>query len=388
VLHRCFEHGEDVKSVSEEIGYSRASIYNWRRKYLQRGLVALMNPSDDPREELVPGTFSATEDIAELKAQVQEMQMQIDILKETINVLKKAPGIDQTALRNQEKAAIIDALKNKYSLPELLSALHCPCSSYYYKQKRAKKQDKYCHVKEKIKDIFESNHRYYGYRRIYATLKKEGLRLSEKVIRRLMKQVGVQGVNRKKTSYSSYQGEITPAVPNLLKRDFHANRPNEKWLTDITEFAIPAGKVYLSPIIDYFDGMPVCWSIGISPNAELTNGMLDKAISLLKVGEHPVVHTDRGCHYRWPGWISRMEAAHLHRSMSKKGCSPDNSACEGFFGRMKNEMFYGVSWLNVSIEEFIHTVEDYMAWYREKRIKISLGGLSPLEYRQKLGLSA
>ena len=388
VLHRCFEHGEDVKSVSEEIGYSRASIYNWRRKYLQRGLVALMNPSDDPREELVPGTFSATEDIAELKAQVQEMQMQIDILKETINVLKKDPGIDQTALRNQEKAAIIDALKNKYSLPELLSALHCPRSSYYYQQKRAKKQDKYCHVKEKIKDIFESNHRCYGYRRIYATLKKEGLRLSEKVIRRLMKQVGVQGVNRKKTSYSSYQGEITPAVPNLLKRDFHANRPNEKWLTDITEFAIPAGKVYLSPIIDCFDGMPVCWSIGISPNAELTNGMLDKAISLLKVGEHPVVHTDRGCHYRWPGWISRMEAAHLHRSMSKKGCSPDNSACEGFFGRMKNEMFYGISWLNVSIEEFIHTVEDYMVWYREKRIKISLGGLSPLEYRQKLGLSA
>ena len=91
-----------------------------------------MNPSDDPREELVPGTFSATEDIAELKAQVQEMQMQIDILKETINVLKKDPGIDQTALRNQEKAAIIDALKNKSSLPELLSALHCPRSSYYY----------------------------------------------------------------------------------------------------------------------------------------------------------------------------------------------------------------------------------------------------------------
>lgn len=191
-----------------------------------------------------------------------------------------------------------------------------------------------------------------------------------------MKQVGVQGVNRKKTSYSSYQGEITPAVPNLLKRDFHANRPNEKWLTDITEFAIPAGKVYLSPIIDCFDGMPVCWSIGISPNAELTNGMLDKAISLLKVGEHPVVHTDRGCHYRWPGWISRMEAAHLHRSMSKKGCSPDNSACEGFFGRMKNEMFYGVSWLNVSIEEFIHIVEEYMVWYQKNKSRFLRAGLA------------
>ena len=126
--------------------------------------------------------FWTTEDIAELKAQVQEMQMQIDILKETINVLKKDPGIDQTALRNQEKAAIIDALKNKYSLPELLSALHCPRSSYYYQQKRAKKQDKYFYVKEKIKDIFESNHHCYGYRRIHAALKKEGLRLSEKVI--------------------------------------------------------------------------------------------------------------------------------------------------------------------------------------------------------------
>ena len=248
-----------------------------------------------------------------------------------------------------------------------MSALHCPRSSYYYQQKRAKKQDKYCHVKEKIKDIFESNHRCYGYRRIYATLKKEGLRLSEKVIRRLMKQVGVQGVNRKKTSYSSYQGEITPDVPNLLKRDFHANRPNEKWLTDITEFAIPAGKVYLSPIIDCFDGMPVCWSIGISPNAELTNGMLDKAISLLKVGEHPV------CPYgSWvPLSLARLDQSYGSSAFGidpcpRKGCSPDNSACEGFFGRMKNEMFYGVSWLNVSIEEFIHTVEDYMVWYREK----------------------
>ena len=389
-IHRCFELGESVKSVSEDIGYSRASIYQWHKRYLRGGAIALMNNKNISPGQLKKGmeTPSSDQDIRQLQEQVNDLQMEIDILKETINVLKKDPGVDQTALRNQEKAAIIDALKNKYSLPELLSALHCPRSSYYYQQKRAKKQDKYSHVKEKIKDIFESNHRCYGYRRIYAALKKEGLRLSEKVIRHLMKQVGVQGVNRKKTSYSSYQGEITPAVPNLLKRDFHANRPNEKWLTDITEFAIPAGKVYLSPIIDCFDGMPVCWSIGTSPNAELTNGMLDKAISLLKVGEHPVVHTDRGCHYRWPGWISRMDAAHLHRSMSKKGCSPDNSACEGFFGRIKTEMFYGVSWLNVSIEEFIHTVEDYMVWYREKRIKISLGGLSPLEYRQKLGLSA
>lgn len=113
-----------------------------------------------------------------------------------------------------------------------------------------------------------------------------------------MKQADLHVAFRRKRSYSSYQGEITPEVPNVINRDFYTSRPNEKWLTDITEFAIPAGKVYLSPMIDCFDGMPVCWSIGTSPNAAPTNGMLDKAISLLKDGERPVIHTGRSCHYR------------------------------------------------------------------------------------------
>ena len=94
-----------------------------------------------------------------------------------------------------------------------------------------------------------------------------------------------------------------------------------------------------------------------------------------------------GAHYRWPGWIDRMDKAGLTRSMSKKGCSPDNSACEGFFGRLKNEMFYGYSWQDVSIEQFIDAVDEYMHWYAEKRVKMSLGGLSPLEYRRKLGIA-
>ena len=109
----------------------------------------------------------------------------------------------------------------------------------------------------------------------------------------------VPNVKRKK--YSSYKGEITPAVPNVIERDFHAEQPNMKRLTDITEFHIPAGKIYLSPIIDCFDGLPVSWTIGTSPNAELVNTMLDNAIGTLKDGEHPIIHSDRGAHYRWPG---------------------------------------------------------------------------------------
>lgn len=90
---------------------------------------------------------------------------------------------------------------------------------------------------------------------------------------------------------------------------------NAKWLTEISEFHIPAGKVYLSPIIDCFDGLPVSWMIGISPDAELVNTMLDNAVSILNETEHPIVHSDRGCHYRWPGWIERMEKAGLTRSI-------------------------------------------------------------------------
>jgi len=207
----------------------------------------------------------------------------------------------------------------------------------------------------------------------------------------------VSGVNEsglvvpkpRKRRYASYLGEISPAPENLINRNFQAAVPNEKWLTDITEFQIPAGKVYLSPIIDCFDGMVVSWTIGTSPDAELVNTMLDAAIeTVAETTDRPVVHSDRGGHYRWPGWLSRMSDANFTRSMSRKACSPDNAACEGFFGRLKNELFYPRDWKNATIEQFIAAVDSYIRWYNEKRIKISLGSLSPIEYRESLGLTA
>ena len=182
-------------------------------------------------------------------------------------------------------------------------------------------------------------------------------------------------------------GEISPAVENIVDRDFHAESPNEKWLTDITEFSIPAGKVYLSPIIDCFDGMPIVWTSGTSPNAELVNTMLKAAIEDLIEDEKPIVHSDRGGHYRWPEWIRIMDENGLTRSMSKKGCSPDNSACEGFFGHLKTEFFYDKDWSDYSIDEFIRELNNYIYWYCEDRIKITLGGLSPLNYRRSMGIA-
>ena len=189
--------------------------------------------------------------------------------------------------------------------------------------------------------------------------------------------------------YGSYSGEITAALDNLLHRDFQAAMPNEKWLTDITEVQISAGKEYLSPMIDCFDGLVISWSIGTRPEADLVNTMLDAAIEkVANSNVRPVVHSDHGAHYRWPGWLTRIRDAKLIRSMSRIGCSPDNAACKGFFGRLKKEMLYPRKWQATTMEQFIQAVDSYIRWCNEKRIKISLGSLSPLEYRESLGLTA
>jgi putative transposase len=193
-------------------------------------------------------------------------------------------------------------------------------------------------------------------------------------VQRLMKQEQVIVAVTKRRRYDSYMGEIGPAPENLINRDFQAAAPNVKWLTDITEFQLPAGKVYLSPMIDCFDGLVVSWSIGTRPDAELVNSMLDAAVEKMADSENrPVIHSDRGAHYRWPGWLTRIGNANLIRSMSRKGCSPDNAACEGFFGRLKTELFYPRQWRATTLEQFIQTLDSYIRWYNEKRIKISLG---------------
>ena len=385
IIKRCLIDGEPVKLAAEEIGYTPSLIYKWMREYRKKGHFSSMKKTT-ANVEVNPSDIESTEDISTLKAQMLDMQMEIDILKETINVLKKDPGIDQTALTNREKAVIIDALKNKYSLPMLCKKLGLAKSSYYYQEKVIHAEDKYFELRKKIVQLFHENRDVFGYRKIHTLLHRLGMIVSEKVVRRIMKQEALIVKQRRRQKYNSYKGETTPAVGNVINRDFPADKPNRKWLTDVTEFSIKAGKVYLSPMIDCFDGMLLTWTTGTSPNAELANTMLENAIPTLAHGEKPIVHSDRGCRYRWPEWIRPITEVGLTRSMSKKGCPPDNSACEGFFGHLKTEMFYGHNWDNYSIDEFIQEVDDYMQWYCRDRIKSTLRGLSPLEYRRSIGV--
>lgn len=389
--------GGSAEKIANKYGVSHSNLYFWKKKLFAE-------EKEDESEEMSIEPEKTLEELqqqnAELQQKIKELeeehrqlrqnihqaQLEYDILKKAGEILKKEEGVNLKRLKNREKAVVIDALKDKYRLKELLAALKISKSSYYYQETALSKPDKYKELRAKIKEIFDSVHSCYGYRRIHIMIKRLGIVISEKVIRRIMREEGLKVINVKRKKYNSYMGEISPAVDNIIKRDFHSDEPNQKWLTDITEFHIPAGKVYLSPIIDCFDGMAVTWTIGTSPNAEMVNTMLDEAASFLGENEHPIVHSDRGGHYRWPGWIERMTKYGLTRSMSKKGCSPDNSACEGFFGRLKNEMFYGRTWNDVSIEQFINLLDNYIHWYNEERIKVSLGGLSPVEYRQSLGL--
>lgn len=253
---------------------------------------------------------------------------------------------------------LVDALRQTYALPELFTVLGLARRSYFYHRARLLVADRHADARRVIADIFERNHRCYGYRRMRAALIRQQVFISEKVVRRLMRQEGLTAVTSNRRRYGSYRGEISPAPENLINRDFRAAAPNQKWLTDISEFQIPAGKVYLSPVIDCFDGLVVSWSIGTRPDAELVNTMLDSAIkSLAECKERPVVHSDRGAHYRWPGWLSRMQDARLIRSMSLKGCSPDNAACEGFFGRLKTEMFYSRDCRATTVDQFIEVLD-------------------------------
>lgn len=195
-------------------------------------------------------------------------------------------------LSNRDKAIVIDALRSRYQLKDLLNVLNMAKSSYCYQEVSMRKPDKYTELRINIRKVFEESSQRYGYRRIHALLTMDGKTISEKVVIRIMIEEGLEVYHKCRRKYNSYKGEISPEVDNQLERDFHAERPNIKWLTDITEFSIPAGKVYLSPIVDCFDGCVPSWTIGTSPDADLVNSMLDNAIVLLNEGEHPIIHSD------------------------------------------------------------------------------------------------
>ena len=328
-------------------------------------------------------------DVEQQRREKRELDVEIAIRRGALELLGKEPGADPENLTNREKTILVKQISEaqRVSVKSLLPVVGLAHSTYHYRLNAMRRPDRDAWLLPLVEGAFENSEKRYGYKRVHLELQGMGITVSAKRVMKLMTKHGMVPLFKSAKRYSSYKGELTRAPENLVNRDFHADGPNMLRVTDLTEFSIPAGKAYLSPLIDCYDGLPVAWTIGTSPNAELADGMLSDACSTLGEGDRPVIHSDRGCHYRWPEWIRICEEHKLTRSMSAKGCSPDNAAAEGFFGRLKQEFFHKRSFAGVSMDEFIGMLDDYMVWYRDKRIKTEFG-MSIMGRRRELGLVA
>lgn len=269
-------------------------------------------------------------------------------------------------------------LRQEHSLSRLLTLANLSRSLFYYHCKARKKVDKYSHVKEQIRSIFEQHHGRYGYRRVTAALQNLGEKINHKTVLRLMGVLGLQSKVRPK-KYRSFKGDIGTAAPNELDRQFEAAAPNQKWVTDVTEFAVGEEKLYLSPILDLYSREVVAFTTSTRPVFAMVRSMVEKAISKLLPYEQPMIHSDQGWQYRMAPYKAMLRERGLVQSMSRKGNCHDNAAMESFFGVLKTEFFYLKKFAN--IEELRVGLTDYIRYYNNDRIKMSLKGLSPVQYR-------
>lgn len=251
-------------------------------------------------------------------------------------------------------------------------------SVYYYWIKAGSKVDTDLSMKTQISNIFHQHQGRYGYRRVQLALRNQGQHLNHKVVQRLMGQLQLKGLTRKKR-YRSYRGDVGKTATNILSRNFHASHPNQKWVTDITEFNVNGQKVYLSPILDLYNREIVSYQVDVRPQLGLVMNMLSKALIRLSPKDHPVLHSDQGWHYQMNPYQRELKQYGVLQSMSRKGNCLDNAVIENWFGILKNEFFYKKKF--ASIEVFKKSLEEYIHYYNHDRIKQKLKGLSPVQYR-------
>lgn len=267
----------------------------------------------------------------------------------------------------------------------LLKYIGMPRSTYYYYLNIANKPDKYSDIKAMIQSIYQENQGRYGYRRITLELKNRGIIINHKTVQCLMKKIGLKCMVRIK-KYRSYKGDVGKVAANLISRNFFAERPNQKWTTDITEFSMFGEKLYLSPILDMYNGEIVSYSISKSPVLGQVLNMLDNAFEKIDSGLNIILHSDQGWQYQHKRYQERLKSKGIIQSMSRKGNCLDNAVMENFFGILKSELLYLRTFK--SLTEFKQELIKYIDYYNNKRIKSKLQGLSPVQYRIQSSLVA
>lgn len=406
--------GLAIEDAADRYNVSKDSVKRYLKLYDEGGLVALMSDKDIPKRgnslQATKRPMSAKVDALtdkevreiirrneELEKRNEELQFENDVCHAIFDVLKKDPSLSEgELLTTREKTLIINALRPKYKLRVLLERFEMPKSTYEYNRNAILRPDKYELIRAFIRDAFEKSGHAYGYRRITAVLRlpvlekdKKGISgygivVDEKVVRRLMKEEGIVTLPAMRLlRYNSYRGSVGKVAPNLLNRDFSSDAPYKKLLTDVTEFHLNNYKVYLSPVIDCFNGEIISWTISQSPSLEFVTTMLKNAIRRVGRGFGVVIHSDQGWAYQHALYRQMLIDAGWQQSMSRKGCCSDNSAMEGFFGRLKNEFFYNHDFTGYTPDEFMGALNDWIVWHNEFRIKEGLGYTSPVLYREQ-----
>lgn len=209
--------------------------------------------------------------------------------------------------------------------------------------------------------------------------------INHKRVQRLMNELGLKSKVRPKR-YKSYRGEIGKIAPDLVQRNFKADKPNQKWVTDVTEFKVGEQKVYLSPVIDLFNQEVVSYEVRKTVALPLVTDMLKSATAKLGKHEQPIVHSDQGWQYQNRQYQKHLKERGLSQSMSRKGNCLDNAVAENFFGILKTEMYHNEAFK--SADDLIENIKQYIDYYNNERIKLKLKGLSPIEYRNQALVAA
>ena len=378
IIKRIHRENLSFKGASREYGISDRTLRDWERIYWEEGEEALLLErrgracaASGTQKDRKPKLDKQVEE--DLIAENQRLRMEIDYLKK-IECLGAGRGTPK------QKAQVVQELRQKYPLKALLQLAGLPRSTFYYYLHQYQNPAKYQMVKEQIVIIFNENEKRYGYRRITKELHNNDICVNHKTVRKLMKQLGLVCQVRAKRKYSSYKGEVGEVAPNLLERHFKTNQPNRKWVTDVTEFKVNDQKLYLSPILDLFNGEVVSYNLSRHPNFKQITDMLEGAFQKLpdKV-DNLILHSDQGWQYQMKSYQNLLKAKGITQSMSRKATCLDNAVAENFFGLLKTELFYLEKF--DSIDQLEKAIVDYIDYYNNRRIKLKLNGLSPVQYR-------
>ena len=255
-------------------------------------------------------------------------------------------------------------------------------STFYYNNKE--KPDKWAVERQRLVELYHENKGRYGYRRLTKALKNEGYSINSKTVRRLMSETGIKCEVRMK-KYRSYKGEIGKIAPNLLERDFHADAPHKKLVTDVTEFHLFGEKIYLSPVLDLYNSELIYYTIYRRPVLDMVKDMIAGTIEAIGSKTNAILHSDQGWQYQHKDYQNLLKKNNIRQSMSRKGNCLDNAVMEKFFGLLKSELLYLQKF--DSLNHFLMELEDYLRYYNEERIKEKLNGMSPVQYRTQNQIS-